>query len=80
MSVLNKVASEGVLCLMCESEGCEVQGYTAPNHKITPSIEKYFRDKNRIIISLYTQSAYSITEVIFLARKYNRKLCKSKNK
>lgn len=75
MSVLNKVASEGVLCLMCESEGCEVQGYTAPNHKITPSIEKYFRDKNRIIISLYTQSAYSITEVIFLARKYNRKLC-----
>lgn len=75
IDLLTKIAEEGVLCLMCESEGCEIQGYTAPNHKLTPNIEKYFRDKGRIIISLYTQSAYAISELIALVRKYNRKIC-----
>lgn len=75
LKLLTEIAEEGVLCLMCESEGCEIQGYTAPNHKITPNIEKYFRNKGRVIISLYSQSAYGITEVIELTRKYNRKLC-----
>ena len=75
LNMLNKIAEEGVLCLLCESEGCEIQGYTAPNHKLTPNIEKYFRNQGRVIISLYSQSAYGITEVINLTRKYNRKLC-----
>ena len=75
LGLLSKIAEEGVLCLLCESEGCEIQGYTAPNHKLTPNIEKYFRDKGRVIISLYSQSAYGITEVLELTRKYNRKLC-----
>ncbi len=75
LNLLTKIADEGVLCLMSESEGCEIQGYTAPNHKVTPNIEKYFREQGRIIISMYSQSAYGITEVIELTRKYNRKLC-----
>ena len=75
INLLTKIAEEGVLCLMCESEGCEIQGYTAPNHKLTPNIEKYFRENGRVIISLYSQSAYAIYEVIDLVRKYNRKLC-----
>jgi len=75
INLLTKIAEEGVLCLMCESEGCEIQGYTAPNHKLTPNIEKYFRENGRVIISLYAQSAYAIYEVIDLVRKYNRKLC-----
>lgn len=75
VDLLTKIANEGVLCLMCESEGCEIQGYTAPNHKLTPNIEKYFREKGRIIISLYTQSAYAISELIGLVKKYNRKIC-----
>ena len=75
LGMLNKIAAEGVLCLLCESEGCEIQGYTAPHHKLTPNIEKYFRKEGRVIISLYSQSAYGITEVLELTRKYNRKLC-----
>ena len=75
MSTLTKIANEGVLCLLCESEGCEIQGFTAPNHKLTPNIEKYFRESGRIIISLYTQSTFAINELIELVKKYNRKIC-----
>ena len=75
IGLLNRIAEEGVLCLLCESEGCEIPGYTAPNHKFTPFIEKYFRGNGRIIMSLYSQRAYGVYEVLALAHKYNKKVC-----
>ena len=75
INLLSQIANEGVLCLLCESEGCEIPGYTAPNHKFTPIIEKYFRGNGRVIMSLYSQRSYGVYEVLALAHKYNKKVC-----
>lgn len=72
---LVKIAEKGVLCLMTESVNCDLPGHTAPNHRITPKIERLFSEtKGRLIISVYTQNIFCVREVIDLAIKYKRRV------
>ena len=69
------LGNDGVLALMCESVGATRMGHSAPNHRITSSIEPYFDDApGRLFITLFNQNIYRVIEVIELANKYNRKV------
>ncbi len=75
LSLLAKIAEKGTLLLLSESCAAEKIGNASPKHKITPHINSLFQDSNgRIFISIYSQNAYNMREVIDLAIKTNKKL------
>lgn len=72
---LSEIGKRGVLCLLCESQGVERSGHTAPHHRITSLIEPTFENnRGRILISCYHQSLFRIIEIIELAKKGKKKL------
>lgn len=74
MIQMAEIGKRGVLCLMSESQGSERQGYTSPNHKITQKLEPIFENKNRIIVTVYSQNLFRIKEVVELVIKYNKRI------
>ena len=72
---LSELGKNNVLVLMSESTGSTRNGYTAPKHRITDSIEHYFEEiDKRIIITLYRQNLFRIMEILELASKYHKKV------
>ena len=73
---LSDIGNICVLCLLCESQGADKSGHTAPKHRITSLIEPIFEasEGTRILISCYSQSLFRIIEIIELAKKFNRKI------
>ncbi len=72
---ITNLSNDGVLALMTESVGSTRAGHSAPNHRITDTIEPYFDEtKGRMLITLFNQNIYRVMEVIELANKYNRKV------
>lgn len=76
LNELSDIGKKGVLCLLCESQGADRSGHTAPKHRITSLIEPIFEasEGTRILISCYSQSLFRIIEIIELAKKFNRKI------
>ena len=76
LNELSDIGKKGVLCLLCESQGADKSGHTAPKHRITSVIEPIFEasEGTRILISCYSQSLFRIIEIIELAKKFNRKI------
>ena len=76
LNELSDIGKKGVLCLLCESQGADKSGHTAPKHRITSLIEPIFEasEGTRILISCYSQSLFRIIEIIELAKKFNRKI------
>lgn len=76
LNELSDIGKKSVLCLLCESQGADKSGHTAPKHRITSLIEPIFEasEGTRILISCYSQSLFRIIEIIELAKKFNRKI------
>ncbi|MBR2808660.1 MAG: ribonuclease J, partial [Erysipelotrichaceae bacterium] len=75
LSTITKIGEHNVLCLMSESVGSSMSGYTSPRHRISDQIETYIENlEGRVIITLYKQNLYRIIEVLEMARKYKRKV------
>ena len=76
LNELSDIGKKGVLCLLCESQGADKSGHTAPKHRITSLIAPIFEasEGTRILISCYSQSLFRIIEIIELAKKFNRKI------
>ena len=76
LNELSDIGKKGVLCLLCESQGADKSGHTAPKHRITSLIEPIFEasEGTRILISCYSQSLFRIIEINELAKKFNRKI------
>lgn len=72
----SKLGNEGVLVLLQESKGAERTGHTAPNHKIEHNFNQVLEhnEKNRVFVSVYTQSVYRIQEIIDSCISYNKKM------
>ncbi len=70
-----EIGKKGVLALMTESVYADKPGFTAPNHRITDTVEGAIEDaRGRIFITLYEQNLYRLIEVIELANKYKKKI------
>ena len=75
VSELADIGKKGVFALLCESNGADNKGYTAPQHIITDLVESHIEAaQGRIIITAYEQNLYRIIEILELASKYHKKV------
>ena len=75
IGTIAKIAEEKVLLLMAESRYADRPGYTSPSHRLTPHVQKDFKDAiGRTFIALYDFNIYGLSEVIKLAVDANKKI------
>lgn len=76
LNELSDIGKKGVLCLLSESGGVELNGHTAPNHRIAGLVEPIFENSNggRILVTCYRQSIFRIIELIDIAKKMNKRI------
>jgi len=75
LKALSKISQRETLILMAESKSANKEGYCAPHHRVTPIIEKYFKDmQKRIFISCFWQNFFRIKEICLLAKKYKKRI------
>jgi ribonuclease J len=69
------IGKKKVLCMLGSSVYAEKEGYTAPNHRITPAIKKVFtRSDNRIIFTVFESDIYRIQELFDQIELNDRKV------
>lgn len=72
---LCRIAEQPTLLLMSESKMAGVPGYCSPKHRVTPLIERYFKEeKKKIFISCYWQNYFRIHEITKLCRENHKKI------
>lgn len=75
LGAIAKVAEDGTLVLLPESVYAYRPGYTAPQYKLTPLIEKTIKDApSRVFISMFGLNFYNIDEVFNLAVSTKKRL------
>lgn len=75
IKALSALSEKPTFLLMSDSKGATHEGYCAPHHRVTPLIEKYFKNGNkRILIDCFWQNFYRISEIIDLCVENNKKL------
>lgn len=75
IATIAKIAEENVLLLMAESRYADRPGFTSPSHRLTPLIQKDFKDASgRIFICLYDSNIYGLNEALKLAIDANKKI------
>ena len=75
LKALSVLSEKPTFLLMSESKGATGEGYCAPRHRVTPLIEKYFKNANkRIFIDCFWQNFFRISEIIDLCIENNKKL------
>jgi ribonuclease J len=75
LNAIAKISEKPTILLMTESVYANKQGYTAPNHKLTPIILHDFEEaKGRIFVSLFSTNAYNIGEVFRLSLLFKKKI------
>lgn len=75
MGHLSKIAANGVLALISDSEYASRLDYTVPHHKIDKYISAPMKDlKKRVIIAILEEDIYKLTEVAKQAKENNRKM------
>lgn len=69
------IGKQGVLCLMSESEYADRTGYTAPNNRISSTINDVFlHNEGRIIITVLTNHISRLQELFNEVSKTHRKI------
>ncbi len=69
------IGKQGVLCLMSESEYADRTGYTAPNNRISSTINDVFlHNEGRIIITVFTNHISRLQELFNEVSKTHRKI------
>ncbi len=75
IGTIAKIAEDNVLLLMTESRYADRPGYTSPSHRLTPLIQKDFKDAvGRTFICLYDSNIYGLNEALKLAIDANKKI------
>lgn len=75
IGTIAKIAEEDVLLLMTESRYADRPGYTSPSHRLTPLIQKDFKDAiGRVFICLYDSNICGLNETLKLAIDANKKI------
>ncbi|MDO4466105.1 MAG: ribonuclease J [Bacillota bacterium] len=71
-----EIGNKGVFILLQESKGVERNGYTAPAHRIGPSMATLLEknEDRRIFVSAYTQNVFWLQEILRTCVKFGRKM------
>ncbi|ATZ20310.1 ribonuclease J [Mesoplasma lactucae] len=74
-SHINKLAEEGVLALLADSEYASKMSYAVPNHKIEKYIAAPFKEKKtRIAVGIFEEDIFKLGEIVAQAKANNRKI------
>ena len=74
LKALAELSEKPTFLLMSESKGANQEGYCAPRHRVTPLIEKYFKENKRIFIDCFWQNFIRISEIVDLCIENNKKI------
>ena len=74
LAAASELAKEPTLLLMAESKSASKTGYCSPKHRISDTVEKYFKANKKIFITCYWQNMYRIREIVRLSKKYRKKI------
>ena len=74
LKALAELSEKPTFLLMSESKGANQEGYCAPRHRVSPLIEKYFKENKRIFIDCFWQNFIRISEIVDLCIENNKKL------
>ena len=75
LKALAELSEKPTFLLMSDSKAAHLEGYCAPRHRVTPLIDKYFKNANRrIFIDCFWQNFIRISEIIDLCIENNKKL------
>ncbi len=75
-STIAQLGREGVFILLAESKGSDRLGHTSSHHLLSPAFSELLanHERERVFISVYTQSVYRIQEIIATCIEYGRKM------
>ena len=72
---MQKLAEEGVLLLMSDSTGAEVEGHSLSEQAVTANIEKLFTEATgMIILGTFASLINRIQQIITIAEKFGKKI------
>jgi len=72
---LNKIAEQGVLALIADTEFASRMSYTVPNHKIEKYISGPFKEKKmRIAVGIFEEDIFKLGEIVAQAKQNGRKI------
>ncbi len=75
MAAIAKLAEEPTLALLSESKFADHPGYTAPNYKLAPLVERDIKDaKGRVFVALFASNTYNISEAVAMAVSSRKKI------
>lgn len=75
MGAIAKLAEEETLVLLAESKYADKAGYTAPNYKLAPLVERTIKDApGRVFACVFASNSYNISEVIDMAVASHKKI------
>lgn len=70
-----QIGEKPTLALLTESTFASKKGYTAPNYKLTPLVERPIRDsRGRVFVSSFSTNFYNIEEIIRIAVSSKKKI------
>lgn len=72
---MEKLSQEGVLVLMSDSTGAEVEGHSLSEQDVTANIERLFRESTgMMILGTFASLINRIQQIITIAEKFGRKV------
>ncbi|WP_031543288.1 ribonuclease J [Mesoplasma photuris] len=70
-----KIAENGVLALIADSEFASRTGFTVPNHKIESYISSPFKEKKtKIAVGIFEEDIFKLGEIVRAAKENGRKI------
>lgn len=75
-STIAELGNEGIFILLAESKGSDRIGHTSSHHLLEPAFSELLanHERERVFISVYTQSVYRIQEIVKTCLDYGRKM------
>lgn len=75
LNTIGKISEKPTLLLMCDSTNANKTGYCSPNNRLTPHLEKYFKQApGRIFIAFSHDNFYHLHEILKVCNAFNKKI------
>ncbi len=75
MGAIAKLAEEKTLVLLSESKYASKPGYTAPNYKLAPLVDRDIKDApGRVFVAMFSNNSYNMAEILDMAVESNKKV------
>ena len=76
LATLERIGSEGVLALLCDSTNATVPGRTPSEQAVIPAFQEIFEEtEGRLFVSTFSSSLHRLQIIFDIAHEYGRRVC-----